>query len=104
MLFAIFLGTQVAITLAHFTARKYKEQVVPLVVRSAIAGIIGGRLWQVLFFTPPYYFAHPVQMLTIWNGGLAIQGGLVGGVVFGIYYVPKSRFRFGRWPIFWLPP
>ena len=46
------------------------------------------------FFTPGYYFVHPVQMLAIWNGGLAIQGGLVGGVVFGIYYCRKEQISF----------
>lgn len=46
------------------------------------------------FFTPGYYFVHPVQMLAIWNGGIAIQGGFAGGVIFGVYYCRKEPISF----------
>lgn len=46
-----------------------------------IFGIIGARLYYVLFYVDPTganpYFADPKSMLYIWNGGLGIYGGIV---------------------------
>jgi phosphatidylglycerol:prolipoprotein diacylglycerol transferase len=50
-----------------------------------IGGIIGARLWHVIF--PPasmgqdYYLIHPLQAFAIWNGGLGIYGAVIGGFV-----------------------
>ena len=45
---------------------------------SVIAVILGGRLGYVLFYNPAYYMAHPLQILMIWQGGMAFHGGLAG--------------------------
>ncbi len=43
------------------------------------AGIIGGgRLGYVLFYNFPYYAAHPLEALVLWNGGMSFHGGLIG--------------------------
>jgi len=43
--------------------------------------ILGGRLGFVLFYQPAYYLSHPVEILFIWQGGMAFHGGLLGVVV-----------------------
>ena len=40
--------------------------------------IVGGRLGEVLFYHPGYYFANPLQILAIWKGGMSFHGGFLG--------------------------
>ena len=42
--------------------------------------ILGARLYYVAFRLD-YYLAHPSELLAIWNGGLAIYGGIIAGVI-----------------------
>lgn len=67
-------------------------------------GIIGARLYHV--FSSPndgsnsgwaYYSQNPLQILAIWNGGLGIFGGLLGGIV-GVILV-CARHRIGFWRV-----
>lgn len=58
-----------------------------------LVGIVGARLWYVLF-SLPYYLSDPAAIIKIWQGGLAIQGGLVFGVLYGYYYFKKRDYKF----------
>jgi phosphatidylglycerol:prolipoprotein diacylglycerol transferase len=40
--------------------------------------IVGGRLGQVLFYEPAEYFAHPLEILAVWKGGMSFHGGFLG--------------------------
>lgn len=58
--------------------------------------IIGARLWYVLFEWS-YYSLHPSEIIAVWNGGLAIQGGLIAGGIAGVIFckirkIPVLRF------------
>lgn len=59
-----------------------------------LGGLAGSRFWQVVFFDAPYYWAHPAEILAVWNGGLSIQGGVVGSLVTGWLYARKHGLRF----------
>ncbi len=48
-------------------------------------GFIGARLYYVLF-NLDYYLANPSEIIAVWNGGLAIHGGIIGGVLTIIVY------------------
>ena len=52
------------------------------------AGIIGARLWYVVSEWS-YYMEDPVSIVRIWEGGLAIQGGVIFGALVGIIYLKK---------------
>lgn len=43
-------------------------------------GILGARLYYV-FFELDYYLSNPTQILAIWEGGLAIYGGVIAGLI-----------------------
>jgi len=43
--------------------------------------VIGGRLGYVLFYKPAYYLQHPLEVLAVWQGGMAFHGGLLGVIV-----------------------
>jgi len=40
--------------------------------------VFGGRLGYVLFYDPRFFFAHPEEILALWNGGMSFHGGLAG--------------------------
>lgn len=42
-----------------------------------VATIIGARLGHCLFYEPQYYLSHPLEILKIWEGGLASHGGAI---------------------------
>jgi len=54
------------------------------------ASIIGARLYYVLF-TWENYRLEPLEVLAIWHGGLAIHGGIIGGLLAGLFYVRKYK-------------
>jgi len=43
--------------------------------------VIGGRLGQVLFYEPDYYFLYPLEILAVWKGGMSFHGGFLGVLV-----------------------
>ncbi|MGR3436209.1 MAG: prolipoprotein diacylglyceryl transferase [Shimia sp.] len=48
----------------------------------AVLGIVlGGRLGFVLFYQPAYYFANPLEIPAVWQGGMSFHGGFLGVVV-----------------------
>ena len=55
-----------------------------------IFGFLGARLYYVLF-NLDYYLANPTEILAIWNGGLAIHGGIIGGVITILVYSKKHN-------------
>ena len=60
------------------TAPMTPGQVEELVTAIILGIIIGGRLGFVLFYQPGYYLARPLEILRIWEGGMAFHGGLLG--------------------------
>jgi phosphatidylglycerol:prolipoprotein diacylglycerol transferase len=40
--------------------------------------VVGGRLGEVLFYHPEYYFAHPLEIFAVWRGGMSFHGGFLG--------------------------
>ncbi|HEV2042892.1 MAG TPA: prolipoprotein diacylglyceryl transferase [Casimicrobiaceae bacterium] len=52
--------------------------------------ILGGRLGYVLFYKPFYYFAHPAEMLAIWQGGMSFHGGFL-GVLIALWLYARNR-------------
>ncbi len=60
-----------------------------LVLYSAFAIVIGGRLGQVIFYEWPYYSAHPLEIFELWNGGMSFHGGLIAACL-AIWYVARQ--------------
>lgn len=52
-----------------------------------LAGLIGGRLYEVIFEWSNYYRFQPFwKTFAIWEGGLAIHGAIIGGIVSLLIY------------------
>ncbi|MGE3540818.1 MAG: prolipoprotein diacylglyceryl transferase [Candidatus Tectimicrobiota bacterium] len=58
-----------------------------------VGGLLGGRLYYVLFKWG-YYSAYPWKILAVWEGGMAIHGGLIGGMLGGWLFARASGIRF----------
>ena len=62
-----------------------------------IGTIVGARLGHVFFYEPSWYLAHPIKILEVWEGGLAIHGAAIA--------IPLSVFIFSRFrkkPFLWV--
>ena len=56
------------------------------------AGIVGARLYYVLFNWSEYQ-SHPLEILKIWHGGLAIHGAIIAGCLFIIGYCLYKHYN-----------
>lgn len=60
-------------------------------IYSLIGGIIGARIVYVLIYDPSYYFANPIKILSIHEGGLSIHGGILGGLLVGYMFLRHHK-------------
>ena len=89
VLFAMLLGGY--IFLKEAKKKGYDEKFITnLIFYLIIFGIIGARTYYVIF-NLDYYIRKPLEIVAIWNGGLAIHGGLVGGFLCLVYYCKKYK-------------
>lgn len=91
----VFLGLLLASIIIFREAKKRKineDFMVNLICDSIIIGLIGARLYYVLF-NLPYYLSNPIEILAIWNGGLAIHGGVFAALIFIILYCKKHKIN-----------
>lgn len=58
-----------------------KENVYNLTFASVIPAIIGARLYYVAFFPGDFYKLHPEKILAVSEGGIAIYGAIIGGIL-----------------------
>jgi phosphatidylglycerol---prolipoprotein diacylglyceryl transferase len=56
--------------------------------------VIGGRLGQVLFYEPGYYFSHPFEIIAVWKGGMSFHGGFLGVLVAMAWFARKTGRTF----------
>lgn len=83
---AIFMATAVAYFLAWRDGRGWEKYLPDIGIYGGFAGLIGARLWDVFFFDWQYYSHHLLEIPFVWQGGMAIQGGVIGGVLAGAIY------------------
>ena len=58
---------------------------------SVLGVVLGGRLGYVLFYNPAYYFSHPLDILSVWQGGMSFHGGFLGVLLAMAYIARKHR-------------
>ena len=85
---AFLLGILYASKHAKYTGLT-EDNVYDTVIWMIPMSIIGARLYFVLFQLD-YYKAHPSEIFAIWEGGLAIYGGIIAGII-TVYIVCKVK-------------
>lgn len=80
---------------AREAARKgfKKEEIYDSALYIVLAGLLGARLFHVLDHWPDEYAANPIRALYIWEGGLAIWGGVIGGLIAGTILAWRRGWR-----------
>ena len=79
----IAVGFLLAVCYAMYRAKDFgltQDNVIDMLIFAVPLGIIGARLYYCAF-SWDYYSANPVKILYIWEGGLAIYGGVIGAVI-----------------------
>ncbi|HXT07841.1 MAG TPA: prolipoprotein diacylglyceryl transferase [Roseiarcus sp.] len=71
--------------------RPTPDSIDDLLVYCALGVVLGGRIGNVLFYDPHYYFAHPLEILMLWHGGMAFHGGMLGALVGVILFARRYR-------------
>lgn len=96
------LGISAGTLLAAYETKRRNhdpELIYHLFVPLTVWGLIGARLWHI--FTPPlssvqlglttgHYLSHPLDVLSLWVGGLGIPGALLGGT-FGLWLFSRKH-------------
>ncbi len=86
----LFLGRRRARTYAAsgWTAQDLDD----LLFYGVLGVVLGGRLGYVLFYKPGYYLEHPLEILAVWQGGMAFHGGFL-GVLVALWFFAERRGR-----------
>ena len=77
---ALLVGAWMALKDAHrkgFDTDEISNSILWIV----LAGLIGARLFHVIDHWPDEFAMNPIRALYIWEGGLAIWGGIIGGLI-----------------------
>jgi phosphatidylglycerol---prolipoprotein diacylglyceryl transferase len=81
--------------LTRFSKRGYLDlspaAVGDLVTWTALFGVmVGGRLGYVFFYRPDM-LREPLSILRVWEGGMSSHGGMLGVVLFTLYYARRHK-------------
>ena len=94
--FLILIGIIIGVLLLEREAKKFnypKDLIFNMCFWTIIIGIIGARLYYVLF-NFSYYKSNILEIFAVWNGGLAIHGGLIAGTITIIFFAKKYHLNF----------
>ena len=89
----IALGFLLGITYCAKNAKRFgirEDDVYDLVIWLIPLSIVGARLYYVAFKLE-YYLANPGEIVEIWNGGLAIYGGVIAGAAVMLLVCRRKR-------------
>ena len=76
---------------------KPQEDLEQLAVYMIFGTVIGARLGHCLFYNPEFYLTHPLEILKVWEGGLASHGAAI-GILIALYLFSKKKksYRSGK--------
>lgn len=87
----LILGWQMAMWLARKPeSRITPEQVDGFLVWATIGVVLGGRLGYVIFYNPGFYWQHPLEILSVWKGGMSFHGGMLGVILAMVLYAKRQ--------------
>jgi phosphatidylglycerol:prolipoprotein diacylglycerol transferase len=74
-----------------------REKIYDFAFYVIFAGILGARIYFVLFSDFSYFLAHPLKIIAFWEGGLAIHGAVIVGIIAAIWFTSRGKIPFWRW-------
>lgn len=99
---AYIVGSIIAGAVLYRTQRRWQmgltvDDVMSVVIGAVFGLLIGARLFYVLFYGDGYYFAHPLEIFAVNQGGMSFHGGLVGGIAGGV--LACRALRLSAWTV-----
>ncbi|UWG95813.1 prolipoprotein diacylglyceryl transferase [Dehalobacter sp. DCM] len=88
----IALAFAVGLIIAYYHTERRKvdpDKFINLIIILIPSALIGARLYYVLF-NLDYYTVYPLEIVTVWHGGLAIHGGIIGGILATVFYLRRE--------------
>ena len=88
----MFLGVFLGIVVAYIEIKKQKINLTKfenMAFWAIVFGFLGARIYYVLF-NLDYYLTYPIEIIKVWNGGLAIHGGIIGAALAIFFYCRKN--------------
>jgi len=82
----------------------FKKEKIPqklldtLTMYMVIGTVAGARLGHCLFYEPEFYLSHPLNILKIWEGGLASHGAAI-GIIIALYFFSRKAKKSFLWII-----
>lgn len=93
LLFALgFVIGQRILTKIYVAEGRTEGDVDVITLYMIIGTVIGARLGHTLFYAPDYYLSNPIEILKIWEGGLASHGATI-GILFALWLFSR-RMKF----------
>jgi len=92
----------VAILVANWLIRKEvrrksialtDDDVMNFIIWTVVGGVLGARFYYVIF-NLDYYLSNLVEIPAVWHGGLAIHGGMIGGIFAAWLYLKRKGVAF----------
>ncbi|MEG0276636.1 MAG: prolipoprotein diacylglyceryl transferase [Coprobacillus sp.] len=93
----ILTGAVIAYLLAQYRFKKlgyHKDILSDYFFMLLFIGIAGARLWYVAFAFGDMDLSNPLEIFAVWHGGLAIQGGIVAGLIYSYFFFKKRNIPF----------
>lgn len=93
------VGFVLFVALGRYRARTQPQQgfnkadIDDLLFFGVLGVILGGRLGYVLFYKPAFYLQHPLEILMVWQGGMAFHGGFLGVLAAMWWFARKKKMR-----------
>lgn len=73
-----------------------KDKIQDFFLYIIFGAIIGARFYYVAFSDWAYFSDNPLSVFAIWQGGLAIHGGILGGLLVGLFYTWRKKVSFWK--------
>ncbi|WHH60160.1 prolipoprotein diacylglyceryl transferase [Petroclostridium sp. X23] len=96
----IAVGMLAGIYVAYIEAKRKGlnvDKLFDIVLYSVIAGIVGARVFYIVFYNFGYYIKNPIEVIKINEGGLSIHGGLLAAFIVSFLYIKKHKLNFFRY-------
>ena len=70
-----------------------QQNVGDFITWAALFGVmLGGRVGYILFYKFSFYKDNPIEIFKLWDGGMASHGGMLGLILFTLYYARRHKY------------
>jgi len=93
------LGFVIAYFMLNYLAKQRdlglsKEDISDFLLYLIVGVVVGARIFYIFIYNIQFYFANPLQIIAVWNGGLSFHGGLIGAAIAAIIFTRRKNIDF----------